>query len=305
MSKRLAMLSLCLLPLFLLTACAKMKNVPAELLSDGAASTPLWDSSKDSQKITAAAAQAATAGKHFFIYCYAPGKDDAKIRKAFQETLQHLGETATSFNVNVKDATLASFVERFHLKQAPLPLVLVLAPNGAIESALPKDRISSPALLSAIASPSFQRCLLGIQHGKLVVLCVVKGDPSAKSLRAPSGALDFVRDPANQERTRLVVVDPSNPAEAGWLPRLRIDPNSKDPITCLLAPPGSILGTLPGYPSKKDIAEAIEKGRNPMMGAPGQPGGPSGAAPAPGQPQPNGAPAPSGAPAPGNPPQSK
>jgi hypothetical protein len=261
-----------------------MKTLPPELSMDAPVTAAPWAAGATSGKSAVAFMEASAAQKHLYLYFYAPGKNDTKIKKVFDGTLQKMNTVAQSFVVNIKDPSESAIVQKFRLQAAPLPLVLVIAPNGAIVGGFPKDRITEASLTNSIATPSFQRCLRALQDGKLVFVCAVKADPSKKGPQVPKGVLDFYNDPQNKDKAKIVSVDPTNVAEKTLVSQLRIDPNAKEATTIILAPPGSLVANLSGAVSKKDIVAALTKGPagrgpgGPAAGAPGQPSGPSGAA---------------------------
>lgn len=290
MSKRSVALCALLLPLFVLVSCSKMKNLPPEMATDAPVTMSPWGSAPEAGKSAASFMEASAAKKHLFIYFYAPGQDNAKLRKVFNDSLQKITAVAQPAVINVKDPSEKAVVQRFRLDQkgVPMPLVIVLAPNGTIVNGFPKDRIAEQGLMSAIASPNFQRCLKALQDNKLLIVCAVVPDPK-KGPQVPSGVLDFCKDPKYTEKTRVVVVDPTNVAEGPWLNQLRIDPNSKDVTTVLLAPPGNIVTSVVGAVKKKVLVDAVEKPATPP--GMGGPGGPS-SAPPPSNPPPSNNPAP-------------
>ena len=223
-----------LLPCFLLVSCTKLKTLPPELSKDAPITAAPWISGKSA----AAFMEASAAQKHFFLYVYAPGKNDAKVKKIFDGSVQKLGTAAQAYTLNIKDASENAIVQKFRLQQAPLPLVLVFAPNGAIMGGFPKERINETTLLNVITTPTFQRCLLALQEGKIVLVCAVKSDASKKGPQVPKGVLDFYNDPQYKDRAKIIAVDPGNAAEKTLLSQLRIDSNAKEATTVILAPPG-------------------------------------------------------------------
>ena len=56
-----------------------------------------------------------------------------------------------------------------------MPLVLAVAPNGAVTGGFPTT-FEKQQLVDAIATPSTQKCLKALQDGKLVFLCVQNGE---------------------------------------------------------------------------------------------------------------------------------
>ncbi len=81
---------------------------------------------------------AAKANKYLFIFFYR--QDDAQTRAAgevFNSAVAAVAGRADSVVVPITDPSDAGIVTRFRVSQAPMPLVLVLAPNGAVTASFP------------------------------------------------------------------------------------------------------------------------------------------------------------------------
>ena len=81
---------------------------------------------------------------------------------------------ADSIAIRVTDPAEAGIVTRFGVSQAPMPLVLVLAPNGAVTASFP-GKFTKEQLLGAFGTPSMERLLGALQQGKLALLCLQNG----------------------------------------------------------------------------------------------------------------------------------
>src|SRR5208283_2699955 len=57
------------------------------------------------------------------------------------------------------------------LSRAPMPLVLAVAPNGAVTGAIPL-KLTEAQVGQAFVSPIAAQCLKAVQSRKLVLLCV-------------------------------------------------------------------------------------------------------------------------------------
>jgi hypothetical protein len=240
----------------LFLGCNSYRPIPPQMLADAPVASAPWASGTESGKSAAAFLEAAGAKKHLFLYFFSPVNNESRFRRIYDAALAKLGDSAKGFSVNVKDPAEGAIVQKFRLQQAPLPLVLVVAPNGAVLGGFPKDQIKEESLTKVFASPCFQRCLKSLQEGKLIMLCECrKGDAP----RAPKGVLDFAKDAKYSAQTRIVTIDTTDPAEQSFVSQLQIDPSAKESSTCILAPPGSLLTTLKGTFGKKFLEEAIQK----------------------------------------------
>ena len=128
----------------------------------------------------AAMRRAAEAKKHLFVFVYEKNDDQMRAgRKTFDSAVRKLTDAVQWTTVDRTASSEKEFVAKYGLKSAPMPAVLVFAPNGAIAGGFVGARLTEAALLDSLASPAKQAILKAIQDRKLVFLCVRSG--SAKS----------------------------------------------------------------------------------------------------------------------------
>lgn len=206
----------------------------------------------------AAIEHAAKAGKYLFIFLYrdATGETGA-MRKVFHAAMAKASDKAEGVEANVTDPSEAPLVRKFNLSRAPMPLVLALAPNGAVTGGFPAE-FDEEKLLGALVSPGMAQCLKGLQQRKLVLLCV-QNQATKSNEAAMRGVRDFEADPSYKGATEVVTLDPAKSEEAKLLGQLRVAPDIQEAVTVLLAPPGVVLGTLEGATSKSQIAAMLSK----------------------------------------------
>jgi hypothetical protein len=149
-----------------------------------------------------------------------------------------------------------------------MPLVVVLAPNGAITGGFPL-KINEADVSSAFVSPGMARSLKGIQSRKVVLLCV----QPAQLSELPAGVREFCGDPRYSASTEVVTVRGDDPAEAGFLKSLKIQPSIATSVTAVLVPPGQLLGTIEGAASKQHIIDKLKAAQGCCPGGKCGPGG--------------------------------
>ena len=213
---------------------------------------------RDTMTGMAAIDRAAKAKKHLFVFFYkAEDKQTRAMRKVFDSAVQRMADKAMAVTVRLDDPREKKIVEKFRADRAPMPLVLVLAPNGAIAGGFPRE-FTERQLVEAFASPCLQKCLKALQQRKLVLLCI-HGKASKGNAEAMQGVRDFKADQRFAKATEIVMVNPAESTEARFLKTLRVDPETDQAVTVLLAPPGSVVGTFKGAVDKPALVAALEK----------------------------------------------
>jgi hypothetical protein len=205
----------------------------------------------------AAVEAAARGGKYLFVLFYK--EEDAATRAMRQALAAGLsGREARAGFVAVKatDPAEKALVDRFGVSRAPLPLVLALAPNGAVTGGFPL-KLTEQQVAQAFVSPAQAASLKALQARKLVLLCVLPGAGAAP----PQGVRDFVADPQYRTAAEVVTVAAGDPAEATFLKQLQVEAHAAA-VTVLLAPPGPALGTFTGAVTKEQLVEKLKAARS-------------------------------------------
>ena len=205
----------------------------------------------------AAIEKAARDNKYLFIYFW---KDDTQqsraMRGVFQAAMAKLTVSAQSVEIRTGDPAERPIVARYGVDRAPMPFVLAIAPNGAITKGLP-TRFDENQLRQAFVSPCAAECMKALQDRKLVLLCV-QNSTTQLNVTAIQGARDFQADPRYAGHAEVVLLNSAEPGEASFLASLQVNPQTPQPVTVLMTPPGSVVGTFAGEVTKEQLIAKLK-----------------------------------------------
>jgi hypothetical protein len=199
---------------------------------------------------------AAKANRYVFIFFYR--QDDPQTRAmgdTFNAAIKTLAARVDSVVARVTDPSEAAIVTKFRVNQAPMPLVLVIAPNGAVTSSFPGN-FTKEQLLSAFGTPSSEKLFGALQQGKLVLVCLQNGK-TRWNAEAMNGVRAFKADQRYSAATEVVMLDPHASGEKSLLTKLGINAPVEEATTLLVAPPGSIIGTFKGATDGNQIITTL------------------------------------------------
>jgi len=203
------------------------------------------DPSKPAPAALAELKKAAKANKYVFAFFHKQDNDQTTaMRTVLNAAMQRAGDRAALLEIDVLSATEKGIVEKFHVKNAPMPLLLAIAPNGAITAGFPY-KADVDDLVDALVSPATAQCLKALQDDKLLFLCI-QNDRTEQNAEAMQGVRAFERDERFAQDTVVVTLDPADSAEARFLANLQVDPKTKQATTIFFAPPGGRIGTFQG-----------------------------------------------------------
>jgi hypothetical protein len=201
---------------------------------------------------------AAKDNKYLFIFFYKEDTQHSRVmRTVFQTALAKLAATAQSVEIQTEDPAEQQLVTRYGVSRAPLPLVLVIAPNGAITKGFP-TQFDENQLRQAFVSPCTAQCMKALQDRKLVLLCVQQPSPQAQQAAFPRGVQEFTTNEPYSRNSKVVLLNASDPAEAAFLKSLQVDPQTTTPVTVLMSPPGSVVGTFVGDVTKAELIAKLK-----------------------------------------------
>ncbi len=220
----------------------------------------------DTGKGMAAIKQAANAGKYIFMFFSKADNDQTHaMRKVFDKAIERVADRAQWVAVNITDSVEKDIVAKFDLSRAPMPLVLVMAPNGAITGGFP-TKFEEQQLVDAFATPVTEKVMKELQDSKLVFVCVQNGKTKSNDV-AMKGVRDFKADARFASATEIVMLDPADSAEASFLADMKVDPKTEEAMTVFLAPPGSVIAEYKGATDKEELVATLQKASsNPCSG---------------------------------------
>lgn len=240
-------------------------------------------------KAAEALEKAGNSEKYVFALFYREENEQlTNARNLVESSRKKITRKSEIVEINVTDPSEQDVIAKFGTSRAPMPLLLLVAPNGAIMTGAPVAQLSESKLVDAVGTKGSEQVIKALQQKNVVVLCA-QGKKTADNSAAMRGVKDFVKDPKYGANTAVVTIDPSDPAEAKFLSKLNIDAGSPTATTTLLAPPGSIIGTFQGATTMDKLVASVQAAAAPKSGGCCPPGsgkscGPTGGAAAPQRP---------------------
>jgi hypothetical protein len=218
--------------------------------------------------------RAAAAGKYVLIFFWKErGQQTDKVWNVFQPAAARLANSAEVVAIQVSDPAEKKTVDRFSVSRAPMPLVLAVAPCGAITKAFTKT-FDENQLRTAFVSVCTQRCLKALQSRKLVFVCIVEKAGPQAAMTIPKAVEDFKADKKFGPATEVVLVNAQDASETTFLKELEVSAYASKPLTIFLAPPGVMIGKFGGEATKEVfLAKLAAAQSNPCAGGKCGPGG--------------------------------
>ena len=201
------------------------------------------------------AQKTAAANNQFLMVLFQRTNEPTPLTESFDAVRESLSGNLMSVVINTENSEESGLVNLYNVRWAPLPMVVVLAPNSAITGSF-RDTFTPEHVKATFLSPVTQQCLLAFQQRKLVIVCV-QGNSTTGNAEAMGGVTQFQEDPNMGKMTQVVIIDPDDPKEQSLLSQLRITAKPDVAETLLLAPPGKMLGKWTGATSKEAFTQVL------------------------------------------------
>lgn len=203
---------------------------------------------------SSAAVLSASAREQRFTLLLFWKQDDAAtqaLNRDAQAAVAGFADRAALATVNVGDPGEQESVKRFNVARAPMPMLLVVAPNGAVTGHY-RTGITEATLSKALVTPTMCICMKALQEGKVVLVCV---QPPTSPI--PLGVRAFVDDPSFRDRAVAVKLSAANAAEARFVEDLKLTAFEQNGSVAMLAPPGMMVGKFATTVSADELAAKL------------------------------------------------
>ena len=203
-----------------------------------------------------AVSDASKADRYLFVFFYRENNEKVRQAKAdFVVAMSSVSGRADSISVDVTDPDEKGIVDKYRLGRTPMPLVLVMAPNGAITGAFP-GQFDGKQFSESIISPCAEECLKALQERRLVFLCF-QNDKTAQNDAAMRGVTEFAADARFSQATEIIKIDPAIKSELEFLNKMKIEYKADEALTVFIVPPGQIIGTYRGATDKAVMEKTL------------------------------------------------
>lgn len=202
-------------------------------------------------KISSMLQKSAQEKKSTFIMVWnEENESTSAMKKIFDQASAKFATQANAVAVKLDDPAEQEIISKYRLNTAPMPLILTIAPNGAITGAF-LSRVDLALLEKSLVSEVEADCMKSLQEGKIVFVCI-QDQSTTNNKEAMQGVNDYIND-GNQKTTHVITVSPNDKKLKSFLEKLGVFDAPATATTYLLKPPGVIGAKFEGATSKEKI----------------------------------------------------
>lgn len=201
---------------------------------------------------------AARQNQYAFVTFYKSNDSDSKEMLADVKSIQGKYDSRADFiSVNVGDKANRSVVSRYGADRSPIPLAIVIAPNGAITGGFPRQ-INKSKVSDAFVSDGTAAVLKVLQGRKIAAVCV-QSSRTKNNKQCQATARGVKSDSRLGGAVEIVKIDPSDRSESKLLKQWGVNANSGNAQLVVVAPPGKVVGKFDGAASKDSVMSSLMK----------------------------------------------
>lgn len=198
---------------------------------------------------------AAKKGKMAYMLISEPGTAGEAQAKEMIEGAMKQVRGSIFVELNRADAANADIVARLRVGTAPLPLILLFTPNGAMTGTL-ASAATVETVVKLAPSPKKAEVLAALQSGKAIFITAarkgmdsrIKAQESCASACGRVGAGSF-----------SILIDMDDPAETQFLADLKVSPVATEPVTLVMNVQGQVTGQFVGVAPVDGLVAAANK----------------------------------------------
>jgi len=151
-----------------------------------------------------------------------------------------------------KDADL---IAQYKIDRAPMPLLMVIGPNGAVLGGFPKS-VTADKLAKSLVPPLTMDVLKSMQQQKMAVV-LLQNSKTKFNAESSKTANDLAYDKRLLGSVEVIKADPSDPKNRDFLANAKIASAVATATIVLIAPPGIVAGVFPGNTTKNSIMSSL------------------------------------------------
>lgn len=254
-----------LIPLGLLTllACGKNNNANSQAQAADLSKTQNQGKGKPSlrerfspKSADDAIDQAQQNGDFLFVKFYEKKDDSFKqMQKTAQEFSKNSAKTIRMYDALTTDDKETEVIQKYGINRAPLPLLLVFAPNGAITGGFPQ-KVTEEQLSSSLV-PKLVMDILKTVQARKIALVLLQNSKTKFNAETALTADEFASDPRLNGYVDIIKQDPRDEEIKDFLKQCNIANTTEEAATVLVVPPGQIGGVYPGKVTKETLIAGL------------------------------------------------
>jgi hypothetical protein len=196
------------------------------------------------------------ANQYCFLLFY-DKKDSAydQMKASIVGVMAQTNQSILVYEASKSSGPDAGLIAQYKVDRAPMPLLMVIGPNGAVLGGFPKS-VTADKLARSLVPQLTMDVLKSIQQQKMAVV-LLQNSNTKFNAQASKTANDLAYDRRLLGSVEVIKADPADPKNSDFLANAKIASAVATATIVLIAPPGIVAGVFPGNTTKNSIMSSI------------------------------------------------
>ncbi len=197
-------------------------------------------------------------GKYLFILCYDSKNSSYSSMVKTVENFQNITKGKINiYKLHKKNKKDANIVTKYGINRTPLPLLLIIAPNGVVTGGFPEKVTKEQLKKNTTISRLILNILKPLQDQKIVLVSLQ--NKKTKYNRESDRAInDFTSDSSIKSFVKIIKANPTATGSKDFLKQAGLSKKITEAIVVFMIPPGRIVRTFKGKITKNDLLSALQ-----------------------------------------------
>lgn len=202
--------------------------------------------------------EASRMGQFLFLTFYNT-KDAAftALTTTITDFKKSISQKTTIYDVNITDPNEKETVDLYKVWRARLPLLLIIAPNGAVTGGFQMKVTNDQLKKSVEISELNLKIVKQLQEGK-VVLVSMQNNTTKFNMESAKAIDEFTSDAQFKQYSGSILADPSTKDSQEFLKQIGQTEPVTEATVVILIPPNTIANILKGNITKADISKSLQ-----------------------------------------------
>jgi len=213
-------------------------------------------------KNSADAIKSAVESKKYLFAVFYKDAVDEKYKKLESNVLKFKKSSTAEimiYGANISDTKESEVVSKYRLdKGAPMPLAMVIAPNGAVLGGINSDTPESDYSKTIVSSLTMD--ILKTVQDQKIAMVMLQNKQTKFNEESKKAVKESMADPKIAGFANAIEADPDKSENQDFLKQCKIEGKVTEAVVVIVIPPVAIAGVLKGNITKENIMSSLVSG---------------------------------------------
>ncbi len=197
-------------------------------------------------------------GKYLFILSYdSKNSSYSSMAKTVENFQNKTSDKINIYKLHMKNKKDANIVTKYGINRAPLPLLLIIAPNGAVTGGFP-EKVTKEQLKKSTSISRLVLNILKLLQDQKIVLVSLQNKKTKYNKESDQAINDFTSDSSIKSFVKIIKANPTAAGSKDFLKQAGLTEKITEATVVFMIPPRRIVKSFKGKITKNDLLSALK-----------------------------------------------